>query len=132
MKQGIVKYNRVPRFAGNSTFGFKKLLNYAVDSLMSVNVKPLKLIKLTTVFSFFVFIYFGLEFILAGNSIILNASSFSLIFFSLFLLFLSLTIISEYFAKLIEISLNEPLFLVSDYFPSGNAQKKLLESEIQN
>ena len=42
-----VYYNRDKRFAGESKYPFKKMLNFAIDGITSFSVKPVRMIKVT-------------------------------------------------------------------------------------
>ncbi len=44
-KCGTVEYERNERFAGESKYPFKKMVNFAVDGITSFSVKPLKIIS---------------------------------------------------------------------------------------
>ena len=57
LKTDIVKYKRAERFAGESKYPLKKMVNFAVDGITSFSVKPIRLIFLLgTIVSFFSFI----------------------------------------------------------------------------
>lgn len=43
-KSACVYYNRAERFAGESKYPFKKMMNFAIDGITSFSVKPIRLI----------------------------------------------------------------------------------------
>lgn len=60
-KTDIVKYKRAERFAGESKYPLKKMINFALDGITSFSVKPIRLIftlgLLTSLISFIILIY---------------------------------------------------------------------------
>ncbi|MBR2840013.1 glycosyltransferase family 2 protein [Candidatus Saccharibacteria bacterium] len=44
LKTSVVKYKRAERFAGESKYPFKKMMNFALDGITSFSVKPIRLV----------------------------------------------------------------------------------------
>lgn len=119
LKHTAVYYNRVERFSGKSNFNFKRLYEYAVDSLMDVNVMPLKIIKFVSILITFVSIMFLFFYWTSFNSTVFLLQSVLIVFIIhsfVFMLFFSIT--SEYQSKLMKDRLNAPEFLIDQYLPS--------------
>lgn len=61
LETAIIKYSRAERFAGESKYPLRKMINFAVDGITSFSVKPIRLIFLLGIIvsfiSFFVLCY---------------------------------------------------------------------------
>lgn len=70
-KTDIVKYVRAERFAGESKYPLKKMLNFALEGILSFSEKPLRLITsfgfLISFISFIFLVYVIIGHILKGN-----------------------------------------------------------------
>lgn len=112
-----IEYTNVTRQAGETSWNFKKLFEYALTGIFSFTVKPLRFsIHMGLLFLVFSLIYGGYavsEYIVFGNirgwttviMILLIGFSFTLI---------SLGIISEYIARLYIEQKNRPIYIARD------------------
>lgn len=113
----IVYYERNERFAGESKYPLKKMLNFAWDGITSFSVKPLRLIStlgfIILTISIITMIY-SLIMIIIGNSI----SSSNLILISIWFIgglqMLSIGIVGEYIGKIYGETKQRPRFIISE------------------
>lgn len=106
------------RLEGGSSYNFSKLLNLAIDIILSYSNKPLKLIVAIGIFTslisvfltfYFAYSYFVGKILVSGyTSIIIAISFFSGIIISM------LGIIGLYIAKIFDGIKNRPLYIVED------------------
>lgn len=116
-KTEIVYYERKERFAGESKYPLKKMLNFAWDGISSFSVKPLRFITglgfLLTLFSILVLIY-SLIVKIIGNAV----SGWTFIVCSIWfvggLQMLSLGIIGEYIGKIYNETKQRPRYIISE------------------
>ncbi len=116
-KTDIVYYERAERFAGESKYPLKKMLNFAWDGITSFSVKPLRMIAtlgFVILFISFVIMIYTLVRKVMGNTVdgwaFLNIS----IWFIGGLQMLSLGIIGEYVGKMYNETKARPRFIVSE------------------
>ena len=116
-KSDIVYYERAERFAGESKYPLKKMLNFAWDGITSFSVKPLRLIVtlgiLVILASLGFLIWYlvqWLAFNMYDGLIILNAS----IWFIGGVQLLSLGVIGEYIGKMYNETKARPRFIVEE------------------
>ena len=117
-KSDIVYYERNERFAGESKYPLKKMLNFAWDGITSFSVKPIRLILNIGIFiilvSFFMILYSIIQKIL-GNTV----DGWTFIVCSLWLLggiqMLSLGIIGEYIGKIYSEVKSRPRYIIDKY-----------------
>ena len=113
----IVYYERNERFAGESKYPLKKMLNFAWDGITSFSVKPLRLIStlgfIILTISIITMIY-SLIMIIIGKSI----SSSNLILISIWFIgglqMLSIGIVGEYIGKIYGETKQRPRFIISE------------------
>ena len=116
-KSEIVYYERGERFAGESKYPLKKMLNFAWDGITSFSVKPLRLIStlgfIILTISIITMIY-SLIMIIIGKSI----SSSNLILISIWFIgglqMLSIGIVGEYIGKIYGETKQRPRFIISE------------------
>lgn len=116
-KSDVVYYERAERFAGESKYPLKKMLNFAWDGITSFSVKPLRLIAtlgfVILFISFLIMLYTLIQKII-GNTVdgwaFLNIS----IWFIGGLQMLSLGIIGEYIGKMYNETKARPRFIISE------------------
>lgn len=102
-KTAVVEYERHERFAGESKYPFKKMLDFALDGITSFSVKPIRMIFslgiLIVLLSIFVLIY-----AIVLKIMNINVDGWTFIICSIWLLggiqMLSLGIIGEYIGKM--------------------------------
>ena len=116
-KNDVVYYERAERFAGESKYPLKKMLNFAWDGITSFSVKPLRMIAtlgFIILFVSFVIMVYTLVQKIIGNTVdgwaFLNIS----IWFIGGLQMLSLGIIGEYVGKMYNETKARPRFIVSE------------------
>ena len=116
-KTDIVYYERAERFAGESKYPLKKMLNFAWDGITSFSVKPLRMIAtlgFVILFISFVIMIYTIVRKVMGNTVdgwaFLNIS----IWFIGGLQMLSLGIIGEYVGKMYNETKARPRFIVSE------------------
>ena len=121
-KSDKVYYERAERFAGESKYPLKKMLNFAWDGITSFSVKPLRLICMlgfVILFISIIIMIYSLVRKLTGNTIdgwtFLNIS----IWFIGGLQMISLGIIGEYVGKMYNETKARPRFIVAE-----NLEKK--------
>ena len=120
-KSDKVYYARKERFAGESKYPLKKMLNFAWDGITSFSVKPIRLVLNVGVIilflSFLMILYSIIQKVL-GNTV----DGWTFIVCSLWLLggiqMLSLGIIGEYIGKIYSETKARPRYLVTDYLVS--------------
>ena len=116
-KTDVVYYERAERFAGESKYPLKKMLNFAWDGITSFSVKPLRMIAslgfIILFISFLIMIYTLVQ-KLTDNTVdgwaFLNIS----IWFMGGLQMLSLGIIGEYIGKIYNETKARPRFIISE------------------
>ena len=118
-KTDIVYYERAERFAGESKYPLKKMLNFAWDGITSFSIKPLRMIAtlgfIILFISFIIMIYSLVQKIIDGWTF-LNIS----IWFIGGLQMLSLGIIGEYIGKIYNETKSRPRYVISEDLNKGN------------
>jgi glycosyltransferase involved in cell wall biosynthesis len=114
-----ILYDRDPRAAGETTWNYLKLLNFAIDGLTSFTTAPL---RLSTFFGFvisfiaFVYIIFLVIRTTAfGTDLAGYPSMMAVILFLGGIQLLSLGIIGEYIGRIFNETKNRPLYFVEEY-----------------
>lgn len=111
----VVYYDRLERQAGESKYPLGKMLAFAIEGITSLSIKPIRLITLTGIISFFVSIGFLIWAVLdfyRGNTISGWASIMVSIWFIGGLLLLSIGIVGEYIGKIYLETKRRPRYLV--------------------
>lgn len=124
-KSDIVYYERAERFAGESKYPLKKMLNFAWDGITSFSVKPLRMIcflGFTILFISFIIMIYALVQKILGNTVdgwtFLTIS----IWFIGGLQMISLGIIGEYIGKVYNETKARPRFIVSENLNEKEAE----------
>ncbi|MDD3223928.1 MAG: glycosyltransferase family 2 protein [Clostridium sp.] len=102
-KSSIVKYERKERFAGESKYPLKKMLNFSIDGITSFSVKPIRLITAIGCFIFLMSSIFFVYFIilkLMGKTVVGWASIVCSIWMLGGVQLLCLGVIGEYIGKI--------------------------------
>ena len=122
-KSDKVYYERAERFAGESKYPLKKMLNFAWDGITSFSVKPLRFIctlGFVILFISIIIMIYSLVRKLTGNTIdgwtFLNIS----IWFIGGLQMISLGIIGEYVGKMYNETKARPRFIVAENLEEAN------------
>lgn len=114
-KTSVVKYNRNKRFAGDSKYPIKKMVNFAIDGVTSFSVKPIRLVSLvgflTTIISLGILLYILTQYFL-GNTV--NGWAFTAI--SIWMIggvqLFSIGVIGEYIGKIYFEVKSRPRFII--------------------
>lgn len=121
-KSDKVYYKRGARFAGESKYPLKKMLNFAIDGITSLSVKPLRMITDLGV------TVFGISIILLIYSVVQKlmghaVPGWSSLMVSIWaiggLLILSMGIVGEYVGKIYMETKNRPRFLIDEVVNDG-------------
>lgn len=123
----IVEYERNERFAGESKYPLKKMLNFALDGITSFSVKPIRFITaigfLISVISVIMFIYTIVRHILG-----FTVAGWSSLIISLWFLggvqILSIGVIGEYIGKIYMETKGRPRFIIENYIIHHTKSKK--------
>ena len=116
-KSDIVYYERNERFAGESKYPLKKMLNFAWDGITSFSVKPIRLVLSLGLIIFFVSIImmvYSLISKFSGNAV----DGWTFIVCSIWLVggiqMLSIGIIGEYIGKIYNETKHRPKYIISE------------------
>ena len=116
-KSDVVYYNRSERYAGESKYPLKKMLNFAWDGITSFSVKPLRFICglgfIILLISFVIMIYSIIQKI-CGNTVEGWAFLAISIWFIGGLQMISIGIIGEYVGKVYNETKGRPRFIISE------------------
>ena len=114
-KSDIVYYERNERFAGESKYPLKKMINFAVDGITSFSVKPIRLILNVGIIIFVVsiiMILYALIDKIIGNTV----SGWTFIVCSIWLIagvqMMSLGVIGEYIGKIYNETKRRPKYII--------------------
>ena len=115
-RSDIVYYERNERFAGESKYPLKKMLNFAWDGITSFSVKPLRLISSVGFFILLLSVFFGIYMIVRmciGQSVYDWMIFVLSIFFMGGLQMLFLGIVGEYIGKIYGEVKGRPRYIIS-------------------
>lgn len=114
-KSDVVYYERNERFAGESKYPLKKMINFAVDGITSFSVKPIRLILNVGIIIFIIsiiMIIYALINKIIGNTV----SGWTFIVCSIWLIagvqILSLGVIGEYIGKIYNETKRRPKYII--------------------
>jgi glycosyltransferase involved in cell wall biosynthesis len=126
-KKKEITYDRDPRFAGETKWNYLKLVDLAVEGIVSFTTAPLRwstILGLLTSFAAFVYIAYLLIRPLFGVSTGEGYSSImAVILFLGGIQLLSLGIIGEYVARIFNETKQRPLYFVEEYHQGAPKQK---------
>jgi len=129
----IVYYTRGERFAGNSKYTLKKMIQFGVEGITSFSVAPLRFIFLLGLVSFIVSIGFGIFFFIhhfIGHTV----SGWSSLIVSIWaigsLQLLSLGIIGEYIAKTYLEAKGRPRYLIQEFLNDVGEERYFNKQEM--
>ena len=114
-KSSTVEYERNERFAGESKYPLKKMLNFALEGILSFSVKPLRLITTVGFTIAFLSLLF-LIYVIVGHFLSHNVEGWTTIvtlicFFGGFQIF-CIGIIGEYIGKIYQETKERPRFII--------------------
>lgn len=116
-KTAKVEYERKERFAGESKFPLKKMLNFALDGILSFSIKPIRIITSAGfIVSFLSFLF--LIYVIIGHFVSDNVTGWTTIvalicFFGSFQV-LCIGIIGEYIGKIYNETKHRPRYIIED------------------
>lgn len=114
----VVYYERSERFAGESKYPLKKMINFAVEGITSLSTKPIKLITNLGVF-IFLFSFVILIYSLVRHFMGYTVAGWTTIIVSIWaiggLILLSLGIIGEYIGKIYLESKERPRYIIEEF-----------------
>ena len=120
-RNAVVLYEREPRFAGSTKYNYPRLIEAALDAIISFSDKPLRYISVMSMgisaFALFLTIFVIIYKIMAGNtaSIANGWTSLVVLISMLFcLLFAFLAVISEYISRILRESKQRPLYFAEE------------------
>ena len=116
-KTAKVEYERHERFAGESKYPLKKMLNLAIDGITSFSIKPIRFITAAGVVTLGISAIFFLWMII--NTIIWGLNAFLLLLFSMWFLsgiiLLSLGVVGEYVGRMYMETKARPRFFIDKF-----------------
>jgi glycosyltransferase involved in cell wall biosynthesis len=117
-KKKEISYKRDPRAAGDTHFNYFKLMNLAIEGIVSFSIAPLRLATaLGTVVAIATFIYLVvivIKTIIFGTDLAGYPSTMAVILFLGGAQLLSLGIIGEYVGRIFNETKNRPLYLIEE------------------
>ena len=116
-KSDIVYYERNERYAGNSKYPLKKMLNFAWDGITSFSVKPLRLICILGFIILFISIAIMIYSVirkLTGNTVPGWTFLSTSIWFIGGIQMISIGIIGEYIGKIYQETKRRPRYIISE------------------
>ncbi len=131
--QIAVPYQREPRTAGRSSFGFWKLWNFALEGITSFSTAPLRVATylgvLTALLAFAFAIYVVGKALLFGDPVAGWPTMMTVILFLGGVQLVALGMIGEYLGRLYEESKRRPLYLIDAWQP-GTAGVSLAQPSL--
>lgn len=121
-KKKEITYNRDPRVAGETKWNYFKLVDLAIEGIVSFTTSPLRFSTYTgLVVSFFAFaymFYLVIRTLFFGTDLAGYPSMMAAILFLGGVQLLSLGVIGEYIGRIFNETKNRPLYFVEEYHPS--------------
>lgn len=116
-KSSIVTYERHERFAGVSKYPLKKMINFAIEGILSFSVKPLRIITLSGFFISLISFLF-LLYVIIGHFVTGNVAGWTTIvtlicFFGGFQIF-CIGVIGEYIGKIYSETKQRPRYIIEE------------------
>ena len=126
-KSDIVTYERGERVAGESKYPLKKMINFALEGILSFSVKPLRIITSIGFFITFLSVLF-IIYVIVGHFTSGNVSGWTTIvslisFFGGFEIF-CIGIIGEYIGKIYNETKGRPRYIISETTEKETGTKK--------
>ena len=126
-KKKEIAYKRDPRIAGKTKFNYSKLLNFAIDGILSFTTAPLRISSiLGIIISFIAFIFIAIVVIktmIFGDVVAGYPSLMAVILFLGGVQLLSIGIIGEYVGRIFNETKGRPLYFVEEYHGDKPAKK---------
>jgi glycosyltransferase involved in cell wall biosynthesis len=125
-KKKEIVYDRDPRLAGESKWNYFKLLDLAVEGVVSFTTAPLRLSTYlgvtVSVLAFGYILFLVIRTIFFGSDLAGYPSMMAVILFLGGVQLLSLGIIGEYIGRIFNETKNRPLYLIEEYHQSGHTK----------
>jgi polyisoprenyl-phosphate glycosyltransferase len=125
-RQIAYRYERDPRFAGDSKFNYWRLWNFSLEGLTSFTIAPLKIATYVGVFTAVFAALYGAAMVIGtliwGNPVAGYPSLLVVMLFLGGLQLITLGIIGEYLGRVFNESKQRPLYFVQEYWPSRNVK----------
>lgn len=126
-RQAALRYDRDPRFAGESKFNYWRLWNFSLEGITSFTTAPLKVASyvglITSVGAALYGIAIIVSTIVGGNPVPGYPSLLVIILFLGGLQLLTLGIIGEYLGRVFNESKQRPLYFVREHIPARRASR---------
>ena len=120
-----IMYDRDPRFAGQTKWNYKKLIDLAIDGITSFTTSPLRIATYISIPTFLTlliyFIYVIVKCIRLNIAIQAFQATILLILFFAGIQIILIGIMGEYLGRIFNESKNRPLYLVNEY----NGEKEM-------
>ena len=114
-----IMYDRDPRFAGQTKWNYKKLIDLAIDGITSFTTSPLRIATYISIPTFLTlliyFIYVIVKCIRLNIAIQAFQATILLILFFAGIQIILIGIMGEYLGRIFNESKNRPLYLVNEY-----------------
>jgi polyisoprenyl-phosphate glycosyltransferase len=125
-KKKEITYNRDPRAAGETKWNYLKLVDLAIEGIVSFTTAPLRVSSYigvaVSLLAFAYILYLVIRTILFGTDLAGYPSMMAVILFLGGVQLLSLGVIGEYIGRIFNETKNRPLYFVEEYHPSGDTE----------
>ncbi|GGA19871.1 glycosyltransferase family 2 protein [Paenibacillus physcomitrellae] len=124
LKSTEVYYDRLERFAGESKYPLKKMINFALEGITSLSVEPIRFVTGSGFLCFGISLIVGIYALvskLMGNTVSGWTSLMLSVWFIGGMVLISLGLIGEYVGKIYKEVKSRPLYLIERDLPAQNA-----------
>ncbi|WP_223067214.1 glycosyltransferase family 2 protein [Paenibacillus caui] len=124
LKTTEVYYDRLERFAGESKYPLKKMINFALEGITSLSVEPIRFVTGSGFLCFGISLVVGIYALiskLAGNTVTGWTSLMLSVWFIGGMVLISLGLIGEYVGKIYKEVKSRPLYLIEQHLPAKGA-----------
>lgn len=126
-KKKEVTYDRDPRFAGETGWSYRKLINFAIDGITSFTTAPLRVSSVLgiviSVLAFLYIIYLVIRTTMFGTDLAGYPSMMAVILFLGGVQLLSIGIIGEYIGRIFNETKQRPLYFIEELHDAKPAKK---------
>lgn len=119
LKTGCVEYGRDKRYAGKTKYNLKSMIPYALDSITSVSVEPLRKVRWGIYVAVLLFIASFISVFFTVDLWRVFSAASMLVSFLAIILFICLAVMAEYIAQIFIEAKGRPVSLVESYSPAG-------------
>jgi glycosyltransferase involved in cell wall biosynthesis len=125
-KKKEISYNRDPRAAGESKWNYLKLIDLAIEGIVSFTTAPLRISTFigiaTSLLAFIYILYLVVRTALFGTDLAGYPSMMAVILFLGGVQLLSLGVIGEYIGRIFNETKNRPLYFIEEYHASHDSK----------